>query len=114
MLAILDYKAGNLTSVKRALDYLDIPCTITADAHVIAMARAVSSDPSADRSSTTIGADTASTSATAPWPARTAGGANASSAPPVTATRAASSTLSPPMSKAASRNTGPVLLTLLC
>ena len=36
MLAILDYKAGNLTSVKRALDYLSIPCTITADAHVIA------------------------------------------------------------------------------
>lgn len=35
MLAILDYKAGNLTSVKRALDYLSIPCTITADAHVI-------------------------------------------------------------------------------
>ena len=30
MLAILDYKAGNLTSVKRALDYLSIPCTITA------------------------------------------------------------------------------------
>nr|MBP9944555.1 imidazole glycerol phosphate synthase subunit HisH [Desulfomicrobium sp.] len=28
MLAILDYKAGNLTSVKRALDYLSIPCII--------------------------------------------------------------------------------------
>ena len=36
MLAILDYKAGNLTSVKRALDYLSIPCTITADAQTIA------------------------------------------------------------------------------
>lgn len=31
MLAIIDYKAGNLTSVRRALDYLDIPCRITAD-----------------------------------------------------------------------------------
>ncbi len=30
MLAILDYKAGNQTSVKRALDYLEIPCAITA------------------------------------------------------------------------------------
>ncbi|MFP4315803.1 MAG: imidazole glycerol phosphate synthase subunit HisH [Desulfovibrionales bacterium] len=30
MLAIVDYKAGNLTSVKRALDFLDIPCRITA------------------------------------------------------------------------------------
>jgi len=36
MLAILDYEAGNLTSVKRALDYLSIPCTITADKAVIA------------------------------------------------------------------------------
>lgn len=36
MLAILDYKAGNLTSVKRALDYLAIPCTITADSDIIA------------------------------------------------------------------------------
>ena len=31
MLAILDYSAGNQTSVRRALDYLDIPCEITAD-----------------------------------------------------------------------------------
>lgn len=30
MLAIIDYKAGNLTSVRRALDYLNIPCKITA------------------------------------------------------------------------------------
>ncbi len=36
MLAILAYKAGNLRRVKRALDYLSIPCTITADAQVIA------------------------------------------------------------------------------
>ena len=28
MLAILDYKAGNQTSVRRALDHLGIPCTI--------------------------------------------------------------------------------------
>lgn len=31
MLAILDYKAGNQTSVHRALEHLGIPCTITAD-----------------------------------------------------------------------------------
>ena len=31
MLAILDYKAGNQTSVRRALEHLDIPCVITAD-----------------------------------------------------------------------------------
>ena len=31
MLAVIDYKAGNLTSVKRALDYLGIDCAITAD-----------------------------------------------------------------------------------
>ncbi len=29
MIAILDYKAGNLTSVMRALDYLGFPCRIT-------------------------------------------------------------------------------------
>ena len=29
MIAILDYKAGNLTSVKRALDHLGFPCQIT-------------------------------------------------------------------------------------
>lgn len=28
MILIVDYEAGNLTSVKRALDYLDIPCQI--------------------------------------------------------------------------------------
>jgi imidazole glycerol-phosphate synthase subunit HisH len=35
MLAILDYKAGNQTSVRRALDHLGIPCRITADPAVI-------------------------------------------------------------------------------
>ena len=29
MIAVLDYKAGNLTSVKRALDHLGFPCKIT-------------------------------------------------------------------------------------
>lgn len=31
MLAILKYNAGNQTSVRRALDHLEIPCAITAD-----------------------------------------------------------------------------------
>lgn len=31
MIAILDYKAGNQTSVRRALEHLGIPCVITAD-----------------------------------------------------------------------------------
>lgn len=35
MLAILDYKAGNQTSVRRALEHLGIPCVITADPAVI-------------------------------------------------------------------------------
>lgn len=35
MLAILDYEAGNLTSVKRALDYLSIPSVITADRQTV-------------------------------------------------------------------------------
>ncbi|THB67337.1 MAG: imidazole glycerol phosphate synthase subunit HisH, partial [Desulfovibrio sp.] len=38
MLAILDYKAGNQTSVRRALDHLGIPCEITADPERIAQA----------------------------------------------------------------------------
>jgi len=41
MLAILDYKAGNLTSVRRALDHLSIPCEITADRAVIEEASGV-------------------------------------------------------------------------
>jgi len=36
MIEIVDYKAGNLTSVKRALDYLGVPSRITADAELIA------------------------------------------------------------------------------
>jgi glutamine amidotransferase len=35
MLAILEYKAGNQTSVRRALDHLGIPCIVTADADKI-------------------------------------------------------------------------------
>lgn len=38
MLAILDYKAGNQTSVRRALEHLGIPCTITAKPSVVASA----------------------------------------------------------------------------
>lgn len=38
MLAILDYKAGNLTSVLRALQHLEIPAVITADPDVLARA----------------------------------------------------------------------------
>ena len=41
MLAILDYKAGNQTSVRRALDHLGIPCTITAEAAEIERAAGV-------------------------------------------------------------------------
>ncbi|TVM16461.1 imidazole glycerol phosphate synthase subunit HisH [Oceanidesulfovibrio indonesiensis] len=39
MLAILKYKAGNQTSVRRALDHLEIPNTITADPEEIAKAK---------------------------------------------------------------------------
>ena len=35
MIAILDYRAGNLTSVERALNYLEAPCRITDDLQVI-------------------------------------------------------------------------------
>jgi glutamine amidotransferase len=41
MIAIVDYKAGNLTSVKRALDYLNIPSKITADPDEIRAAERV-------------------------------------------------------------------------
>lgn len=41
MLAILDYKAGNQTSVRRALQSLDIPAGITADPAVLARAEGV-------------------------------------------------------------------------
>jgi len=36
MIAIIDYKAGNLTSVKRALDYLGIAARVSSDPSVIA------------------------------------------------------------------------------
>ena len=39
MLAILDYKAGNQTSVRRALEYMHIPCRIAATAEETAGAR---------------------------------------------------------------------------
>jgi imidazole glycerol-phosphate synthase subunit HisH len=35
MITLVDYKAGNLTSVRRALDHLGIPCQISADPHVV-------------------------------------------------------------------------------
>lgn len=35
MIAIIDYSAGNLTSVKRALDHLGIPSVITSDPEII-------------------------------------------------------------------------------
>ncbi|WP_291319490.1 imidazole glycerol phosphate synthase subunit HisH [Desulfonatronospira sp.] len=41
MIAILNYRAGNLTSVKRALDHEDIPCRITDDAHILAESRGI-------------------------------------------------------------------------
>lgn len=41
MIAIVDYNAGNLTSVKRALDYLGLPCGITADPEKIVGAERV-------------------------------------------------------------------------
>jgi glutamine amidotransferase len=41
MLAIVDYRAGNLTSVRRALDHLNIPCTITDDPETITRADGV-------------------------------------------------------------------------
>ena len=41
MLAILDYKAGNQTSVRRALEHLGIPCVITADPAVVERAEGV-------------------------------------------------------------------------
>jgi len=41
MLAIVDYEAGNQTSVRRALDFLDIPSAITADPNVLLQADGV-------------------------------------------------------------------------
>jgi glutamine amidotransferase len=39
MIAIIDYQAGNQTSVKRALDHLGIPATITNDREVLLRAQ---------------------------------------------------------------------------
>lgn len=63
MLAILDYKAGNQTSVRRALDHLGIPCRITADPGIIAEASGlifpgVGAAGQAMRELTTTGLDT--------------------------------------------------------
>lgn len=41
MISIIDYKAGNLTSVKRALDYLGLSCVITADPSAIESAERI-------------------------------------------------------------------------
>jgi len=41
MIVIVDYAAGNLTSVKRALDYLKIPSIISPDPKVIASAEQI-------------------------------------------------------------------------
>ncbi len=41
MLAILDYEAGNQTSVRRALEHLTIPCTITADESILRAAQGI-------------------------------------------------------------------------
>ncbi len=35
MITLVDYKAGNLTSVRRALDYLGLPCQISADPETV-------------------------------------------------------------------------------
>lgn len=41
MIAILDYKAGNQTSVARALGHLGIPCRVTADPSMLEEARGI-------------------------------------------------------------------------
>jgi len=41
MIAILDYRAGNLASVERALKHLDIPCRITDDHEIIRKAERI-------------------------------------------------------------------------
>ena len=41
MIAILDYRAGNLTSVERALHYLGFPCQITDSSEVIEKAERI-------------------------------------------------------------------------
>ena len=41
MIAIIDYNAGNLTSVKRALDYLGLPSVISFDPEVLRSAERI-------------------------------------------------------------------------
>lgn len=41
MITLVDYKAGNLTSVRRALSHLGIPCQITADPDVVRRAEKI-------------------------------------------------------------------------
>ncbi len=41
MIAIIDYRAGNLTSVRLALEYLDVDCLITSDPNAIESAERV-------------------------------------------------------------------------
>ena len=38
MIAILDYNAGNLTSVKKAVEYLGYPCVVTSNPHEVELA----------------------------------------------------------------------------
>lgn len=64
MLAIVDYQAGNQTSVARALGHLGIPCRVTADPQEMARARGVvfpgvGSAPNAMRSLRAAGMDVA-------------------------------------------------------
>ncbi len=39
MIAVVDYRAGNLTSVKKALDHLGADAIVTRDPSVVAQAR---------------------------------------------------------------------------
>jgi len=41
MIAIVDYRAGNLTSVKKALDYLGVESVITCDPHAVEKANKI-------------------------------------------------------------------------
>ncbi len=41
MITIVDYQAGNLTSVKRALDVLGVPCQISGEAEVVRRAERI-------------------------------------------------------------------------
>jgi glutamine amidotransferase len=41
MIAIVDYKAGNLTSVKKAFDHVGVECVVTSDPEVVAKAEKI-------------------------------------------------------------------------